>query len=153
MHQTETAHGKPKHLSITFDKNDMVPFSRLKTYLTMECKRIDAGLAFHGRRPMKTQVMNSGAMKAESDDECVGLQLADLIAGAFHDATENSRYPNKHNNRPAELLRRVMWMGVSPNKTAANNGVTLFPPYVGSSLTPAEKLIFEHYGYFLGVPS
>ena len=144
LHQTIKEHGTHKHLSITFDKNEMVPFSRLRTYLDAECKRIEAGLAFHQRRPMKTQVMNMGAMRAQQDHLCAGLQLADLVAGAFHDATQT-----RINTKPAKSLKHVMWTGKSLRKIIENNGVTLFPPYKDSNLTSSEKEIFEFFGYSL----
>ena len=144
LHQTFEEHGKYKHLSITFDQNEMVPFAKLRTYLDSECKRIIAGLAFHQRRQMKTQVINAGTMRAERDDMCPGLQLADLVAGAFHDATQT-----RTNTIPAKSLKRVMWTGNPPRKLVANNGVTLFPPYKDSNLTASEREIFEHFGYSL----
>ena len=144
LHQTIKEHRKPKHLAITFDKNEMVPFSRLRTYLDYECKQITAGRAVHNKRPMKPEVMNFGAMKADRDDLCPGLQLADLVSGAFHDATSSNHY-----TAPAKSLSRVMWSGLSLRKLVANNGVTLFPPYRNSNITLQEKEIFEHFGYWL----
>jgi Protein of unknown function (DUF3800) len=142
-------HGKPKHLQTTIDKNEMVPFGRLRTYLDEECKKIRSGIQFHSRRSMKVEVFNFGAFKCDTDEQCPGLQLADIVSGAFFGATENSKYPDKFDTQPALALSPVMWNGWPDEcRKFADNGVTLFPPYADHPPNFKERQIFESYGFW-----
>jgi Protein of unknown function (DUF3800) len=144
---SKKTYGKAKHASIILDERADIHISKLKVYLDGECRRIESGRAFHTKRQLKTEVMNSGCIKGGKDDDHGGLQLADIVASAFFLATENAKFPRLHRIEPAKALDRIMWKGSSYRKIAANNGVTLFPAVTPSRLTPKEKLIFEHYGY------
>jgi hypothetical protein len=79
-----------------------------------------------------------------------GLQLADIVAGAFWAAVNRVEARNGvlYHREPARALKPRMWKGIE-GKSYKDNGVTLFPPSMKErgAISIQQRRIFVDFGY------
>jgi len=74
-----------------------------------------------------------------------GLQLTDLIAGAFFQAVEENRSGLGCDPQAASLLRPVM--ALSAKGSILSFGIKTMPPLYLMDITVPQRKLFELYGY------
>ncbi|WP_099186215.1 MULTISPECIES: DUF3800 domain-containing protein [Sphingobium] len=107
--------------------------------------------AEHGKFKKPPKAFNPTMMKAEfashvRHEELAGLQLADVVASAFFQAT-NTVSPN-FALEPARALSPIM--AEMPPEVARDVGVTVWPLAHQAHIPQEARQIYEHYGYKFG---
>jgi hypothetical protein len=147
-HTPEKQRGIDK-LRIVFSRRGGLTYEDFKAYLDLlhyqsinKMLRLDAG-------DLKWSVIDANEIFIRDHSERAGLQLADVIAGAFYEAVERNR-GDAENCDPsyAKLLRPLM--ALDRKSRTLGYSIKTMPNLWKMDLLTEQKAIFESYGYWPG---
>lgn len=140
---------KPSKVRIIFSQRGGHRYSQTQAYHELLKQQSRAQTAFLAKRTPRWEVMDYRLVSAAPHREVAGLQLADVVASAFHTAADNL------DTGPcwcdaAQLLRPRMGYERDERgaKVIQDFGLVLQPtPAWKGELSTDQRQIFEHYGY------
>jgi uncharacterized protein DUF3800 len=143
-HHSLRHHGKPRHLKIMFSERGGQNYGHLLAYQELLKVQSRGETTFLDKRTIKWQVVDRRLMEALPHVQHAGLQLADIVASSFYQATD-ILHPTVWDPRNAQLLKPRI---AKECGFYIDYGVTFQPstPHL-ARLLPKQKEIFEFYGY------
>ncbi|MET0241408.1 MAG: DUF3800 domain-containing protein [Sphingobium sp.] len=137
-------HGRMLPIKIEFSRRGGHRYSQTRAYSLYLDHQRKAGSTFLDKRLVRTDMLSTDLMEDHPHDSRAGLQIADLIASAFYQASD-CLGPGFWDVDPAKALLPIM---ASQNGSKIDCGVSLQPtPPWKANLTRDQQQIFEHYGY------
>lgn len=138
-------YGAPRYLKVVFSQRGGHYYGQTKAYWELLKYQAAAGATFLAKREIKHQVLRYGLVDYAPHQSVAGLQLADIVASAFYQASDVLDV--SQDTSFAEALRPKM---ARSSGVIADYGVVLQPtPPWKAKLTDAQKSIFAFYGYEL----
>lgn len=138
-------HGTHKCLKVVFSKRGGHSYSQTIAYWELLKNQSIAGSTFLAKRQIKHQVLRNNLIEYVPHTQVAGLQLADIIASSFYQATNSES--SKWSNEPAKKLFPII---AAERQLQANFGVVLQPTRRSDlKLNSRQSQIFEYYGYNL----
>ena len=142
--RTIADHGTKLPIKIEFSRRGGHRYYQTRAYSLYLDHQRKAGSTFLEKRLVQTDMLSTDLMEDHPHNSRAGLQLADVIASAFYQASD-CLGPGCWDAEPAKALMPIM---ASENGTRVDFGVSLQPtPPWKAGLTPDQQRIFEHYGY------
>lgn len=133
---------QPEPLAITFARRGGHDYAHFLSYMeTLRFQEAHGQLFLRGPG-LAEPTLDQADWRIAETHEHAGLQIADVIASAFYQAS-NTASPT-HDIEPARALRPII---VAKRGVAANRGVTVWPLPHQSPLSEAAKPIFREYGF------
>jgi hypothetical protein len=131
-------------VKMVFSQRGGMSYPRLLSYLRLIRLQSEVGSLYLKEGDLAWPVVDLEQIHDIAHKNEAGLQLADVIAGAFHDAVSTER---KLGPDPtyAKLLLPRFWRG--PNGIILEHGVKPMPQLRKAALLPLQRPIFEAVGY------
>ena len=98
-----------------------------------------------GFKDLSWSVVDFDEISVLDHKQRAGLQLTDIVAGAFFQAVEQNRAGLDCDPSYAKLLKPVMWHG--GRELILGNGIKTMPSLYDMRLNQPQRQIFEFYGY------
>ena len=142
--RTVMDHGERLPIKIEFSRRGGHRYSQTRAYSLYLDHQRKAGSTFLEKRLVQTDMLNTDLMEDHPHNTRAGLQLADVVASAFYQAS-NCHGPGAWDAAPAKALLPIM---AAEKGSKVDFGVSLQPtPPWRANLTPDQQHVFEHYGY------
>jgi hypothetical protein len=133
-------------LRIVFSRRGGLTYDDLKSYLDLlhyqsvnKLLRLNAG-------DLKWSMIDTNEIQVLDHPEKAGLQLSDVVAGAFYEAVERNRGEIAHCDPSyAKLLKPLMAQSAAGN--TISYGIKTMPNLWEMELQGEQKVIFEYFGY------
>jgi len=137
-----TRYGEPKFVRVVFSQRGGHSYGQTKAYWEVLKAQAAGNSTYLKKREIRHQVLRFSLVDYVPHFQNAGLQLADVIASAFFQATEIDMGCDAS---CASILRPIM---AADRGVIADFGVALqpTPPWKGR-LTLEQQKIFEYYGY------
>lgn len=137
-------YGERRLVKIEFSERGGHRYSQTAAYQWYLRQQQQGGQIYLKKREPVTALLDWDLMAAFPHEQRAGLQLADFVGSAFHQAID-CLGPGQWDIGPAKALQPIM---ARENGNQRDFGVALFPtPPSKAQLTPDQRQIFEHYGY------
>lgn len=146
--RTMRDHGENKLIKLEFSRCGGHRYSQTKAYHTyLKFQQEGDKVVLQKRQPI-SNMLSTDLMFDFPHEQRAGLQLADIVASAFYQATD-VHGPGEWSTDGAVALTPIM---AKENGVQKDFGVALFPtPAWKADLSDDQKQIFRHYGYdFIG---
>ena len=138
--------GEPRKLRIEYSARGGLRYSQMHAYYAwLKLKRSNPFLPWGN---ICWDVMDYNLLKVYPHWQREGLQLADIVASAFHKACDKYDNPKGCDPQYAKILKPRM--GREPNVTSgqiSGYGVKLLPNFKKALLDSDQAEIFKYYGY------
>lgn len=144
--RSQTDYGEVRKVSLEFSHRGGHSYGQTAAYLAYLRHQSSAGKLFLKAGNLQWPVVDFNNIRSFDPKQRAGLQLADCVASAFHDAAF-LRDDGTCKPEFAKLLQERIW---GPKKRFLNNGIKYAPWNLrDANLHPAQREIFEFYGYDL----
>ncbi len=142
----ETRRGTDK-LRIIFSRRGGLKYADFDRYLTKLYWQSRLGSLVLRYKDIKWSVIDWEEIRVLDHKERAGLQLADVIAGAFYQAVELHRGSGEVDCDPscAQLLKPLI--ASRPTGWVLGYGLKTMPIPAAMNLTASQKVLFEFYGF------
>lgn len=130
-------------LQIVFSRKGDQNYPKMFNYFDLLSSQARAGAFKKKPKRWNPDLMDRRYWTVELDKERAGLQLADIVASAFLQAT-NTKSPN-FNVEPAKALSKILARDVHGKQ--ANAGLTVWPLPSQAQFPSDAKSIYQHIGY------
>ena len=135
--------GSVKKVRVVFSQRGGLSYGQTAAYAELLRMQARAGTSYLQKRQIKWQVLDGSLIQPSNHSQVAGLQIADAVASSFFQAAD--LLDCRNDTRYAEALRPLV---ATENGSCADYGVCLQPtPPWKAKLLPAQKRIFEFYGY------
>lgn len=142
--RTMKDYGERQKIKIEFSRRGGHSYSQTSAYHYYLGLQQEGGTVYLQKREPVTKMLDWELMEDHPHETRAGLQLADVVASAFYQASDFLG-PGQWNTAPAIALAPIM---ATENGSARDFGVALFPSVPWKAeLTPEQKQVFQHYGY------
>jgi hypothetical protein len=133
-------------LRIIFSRRGGLIYADFESYLTKLYLQSKIGSLVLNYKNIKWPVIDWEEIRVLDHKERAGLQLADIIAGAFYQAVELNRGAQADCDPScAKLLKQLI--AARSNGWVIGWGLKPIPIPAAMNLTPAQKVLFEFYGF------
>ncbi len=137
-------YGNARPVCIEFSHREGFSYAQLKAYLYKLRMQSAAGRLYLPQGDLAWSVVDLNQIHSYDHRQRTGLQLADCVASAFYEAVA-IKPDGSCNPTYAKLLRDRIWC---PNRRYFDNGIKTAPFDLKlDTLVPAQREIFEFYGY------
>jgi hypothetical protein len=136
---------KQDKLRIVFSRRGGLTYSDFNDYLWKLFWQSGTGTLYIGFRDLCWSVIDFDEIFVLDHKLRAGLQLSDIVAGAFFQAVEQNRGVLDCDPTYAKLLKPVMSTG--GRKLILGNGIKTMPSLYDMRLNKPQREIFEFYGY------
>jgi hypothetical protein len=142
--QTPEAERGGSKLRVVFSRRGRLRYADLEEYLTKIYLQSRTGMLYLDGGDLCWSVIDFEEILVLDHKARAGLQLADLVAGAFFQAVERDR-PGECDPQYAKLFRPVVAM--NRHRRTLGYGIKAMPELHQMNLVPSQREIFEWYGY------
>lgn len=143
LYDSREKYRRARPVKVIFSERGNHSYGQTKAYWEWLRAQSIAGTTHLDKRVIRHEVVRFGLVDYVSHKVEAGLQLADVVASAFFQATDTAS--QKWAIEPAKALRRRV---AEEAKSTADFGVVLQPtPAWRADLNPRQELIFRFYGY------
>ena len=141
---SHTIYGGPRPIKMVFSQRGGMSYDRLISYLRLIRFQSEAGSLYLREGDLKWSVVDLQLIRAVAHLNEAGLQLADIVAGAFYEAVcmDGKRPCNPDG---ARLLIPRLYRGERGH--ALGYGVKPMPDPIKMRLQPQQRVLFESLGF------
>lgn len=143
LRDSRKKYSNSRYVKVVFSMRGGHSYGQTKAYWEVLKAQSAAAMTYLDKRTISHEVLHFNLVDYVPHKENAGLQLADIVASAFYQAshTDGPRWSTE----PAIMLEARV---AKENDSAADYGLVLQPmPPTKANLTENQKLIFEHYGH------
>jgi hypothetical protein len=134
---------EPKTLRVVFSRRGGLSLHRLRQYLGLVKFQGETNSLYINTKKLSGSVLDPKEFRIFDHKMRAGLQLADAVASAFYQAVTLDK-EGACDPQFAKLLRPTMY---HRRKRFIENGIKPFPTLRQMDLAPAQREIFEFYGF------
>jgi hypothetical protein len=144
--QTPAAQVGKDKLRIFFSRRGGLTYDDFKNYLDLLRHQSVNKLLHLKTGDIKWSMIDTNEVHVRDHSERAGLQLSDVIAGAFYEAVERNRGEIEHCEPSyAKSLKPIVASSASGN--VMSYGIKTMPSLWEMDLEDEQKAVFEHFGY------
>jgi hypothetical protein len=136
---------EPRTLKLVFSRNSRLNYARFKEYLGNLREQSRLGTMFLKTGDLKWDVIDLSLMETVGHKDEAGVQFADVVASAFYQAVSLENHQRRCSPEFAKLLQPRIFG--TKNGQYLGFGIKPMPAPPKMGLQPAQREIFEFYGY------